>query len=152
MKHALMTTVLVTWSLMTTGAALAQGGMGYGAGSRGGGSAVRNYDPKTVETVTGTVVTVERTSAKGQNKAGGVHLVVKTDQEEIAVHLGPAWYVEKQALKIAAQDTIEVRGSRVSFGGKPAIVAAEVKKGDQVLKLRDDSGAPLWSGQGRRGE
>jgi hypothetical protein len=44
-----------------------------------------------------------------------------------------------------------MHGSRITFAGKPAIVAAEVKKGDQVLKLRDESGTPLWRGQGRRG-
>jgi hypothetical protein len=108
------------------------------------------YDPKTVETVTGTVLKVEQTRGKGRGGGGGIHLLLKTDKEEIAVHLGPSAYMDKQAVKIAAQDTIEVRGSRITFEGKPAIVAAEVKKGDQVLKLRDDSGTPLWSGQGRR--
>jgi hypothetical protein len=28
-------------------------------------------------------------------------------------------------------------------------VAAEVRKGDAVLKLRGDQGAPLWGGRGR---
>ncbi len=65
--------------------------------------------------------------------------------------MGPDWYVEKQPLKIAPQDQVDVRGSRITYEGKPAIVAAEVKKGDQVLKLRDAAGIPAWSGQGRRG-
>jgi hypothetical protein len=43
-----------------------------------------------------------------------------------------------------------VRGSRITFEGKPAIIAAQVKKGDRSLTLRDDSGVPAWSGQGRR--
>jgi len=30
--------------------------------------------------------------------------------------------------------------------GQPAVIAAEVKKGDIVLKLRDDNGIPVWSG------
>ncbi len=143
---ALATMVVVGSGLVSAGTALAQGGMG-GRG-RGGGGGARMYDPKTVETVTGTVVKVEH--IKGQGGGGGIHLVLKTDKEEIAVHLGPAWYVDKQAVKIAAQDSIEVRGSRVTYEGKPAIVAAEVKKGDQVLKLRDDSGTLLWRDQGRR--
>jgi hypothetical protein len=109
------------------------------------------YDQKTVETVTGTVVQVEHTSGKGRRGSGGIHLLLQTDKEEIAVHLGPAGYVDEQSVKIVAQDSVEVRGSRITFDGKPAIVAAEVKKGDQVLKLRDDSGLPLWRGKGRRG-
>ena len=96
------------------------------------------------------LVKVEQTSGKG-GWTGGVHLLLKTDEEEMAVHIGPAWYVDKQALKLAAQDTLEVHGSRMAYAGKPAIIAAEVRKGDQVLKLRDHSGTPLWRGQGRRG-
>lgn len=41
-------------------------------------------------------------------------------------------------------------GSRISFEGNPAIIAAEVKKGDEVLKLRDEKGVPFWSGWRRR--
>jgi len=40
----------------------------------------------------------------------------------------------------------EVKGSRITYNGKPAIVAAEVKKGDTVLKLRDDNGIPVCAG------
>jgi hypothetical protein len=72
-------------------------------------------------------------------------MTVKTDKEMISVHLGPGWYMENQDVKIEAKDKVEVKGSKITFGGKPAIIAAEVKKGDQVLKLRDDNGFPVWS-------
>ncbi|OGP85719.1 MAG: hypothetical protein A2Y95_02925 [Deltaproteobacteria bacterium RBG_13_65_10] len=123
--------------------AFAQGGPGN-RGRAGG----RMYDTKTIETITGEVLAVNLI-ASGRGRAGGVHLTVKTDKEEIAVHLGPQWYVDQQAMKLAAKDRVEVRGSRVTFEGKPVIIAAEVKKGDQVLKLRDEGGLPLWSGRGR---
>jgi hypothetical protein len=45
---------------------------------------------------------------------------------------------------------VEVRGSRVTMGGKPVIIAAEVRKGDAVLTLRDDQGVPMWSGWRRQ--
>jgi hypothetical protein len=53
-------------------------------------------------------------------------------------------------VKIEPKDKVEVTGSRITFDGKPAIIAAEVKKGDEALKLRDDNGFPVWSGW-RRG-
>jgi hypothetical protein len=53
-------------------------------------------------------------------------------------------------VKIEAKDKVEVKGSKITFGGKPAIIAIEVKKGDEVLKLRDDAGFPVWSGWRRR--
>jgi hypothetical protein len=66
------------------------------------------------------------------------------------VHLGPGFYIENQDVKLQAKDKVEVKGSRVTFDGKPAIIAAEVKKGDEVLKLRDDAGFPAWIGWRRR--
>ena len=107
--------------------------------------AQRNYDPKTVETVQGKVLSTEKTQQRGR----GVHLMLQTDKETIAVHLGPAWYIDKQTPKIETNDTITVTGSRVTIDGKPAIIAAQVKKGNEVLKLRDENGIPAWSRAGR---
>ncbi len=109
--------------------------------------AQRKYDPKTVETIQGKVLSVEKTQQRGR----GIHLMLQTDKETIAVHLGPSWYIDKQTLKIEANDTIAVTGSRVTIDGKPAIIAAQVKKGNEVLKLRDDNGVPAWS-HGRRNQ
>jgi hypothetical protein len=130
--------------------ALAQGMKWRGSGGWGPGSDYgRMYDPKTVETVTGEVVKVDRiTPMRGMS--GGVHLVVKTDKGDVSVHLGPQWYLENQDVKIEPKDKVEIKGSRVTLQGQPTLIAAEVKKGDEVLKLRDDAGVPMWAGW-RRG-
>jgi hypothetical protein len=108
----------------------------------------RMYNPQTVETLSGEVVSVDTIT---RNRYPGVHLTVKTAQETVDVHLGPAWHIDKQAMKFAANDRVEVTGSRVTVEGKVAIIAAEVKKDDQTLKLRDAAtGIPVWAGQGRR--
>jgi hypothetical protein len=115
------------------------GGWGMGSGYQ------RMYDPATVETVSGTVASVEKVAPmKGMH--AGIHLMVKTDKETVDVHLGPDWYIERLDAKIQKGDRIEVKGSRVTIEGKPAIIAAEVKKGDNVLVLRDSSGIPAWAG------
>ncbi len=131
--------------------ALAQGGPkwrgsgGWGPGSQFG----RLYDPKTVETISGEVVKVDRiTPIRGMS--AGVHVLVKTDKEEVSVVLGPQWYLENQDVKIEPKDKVEVKGSRVTVQGKPALIAVEVKKGRETLRLRDESGVPVWSGW-RRG-
>lgn len=113
--------------------------------------AQRNYDPKTVETIEGKVLSVEKTTPP-KNRGYGVHLTLQTNKETISVHLGPAWYLEKQTPQIEANDTVSVTGSRVTVDGKPAIIAAQVKKGNDILKLRGDNGAPAWSGAGRRNQ
>jgi CBS domain containing-hemolysin-like protein len=103
------------------------------------------YNPATVETITGEVVSIDKiTPMKGMNY--GIHLKVKTDKETVSVHLGPGWYIERLDTKIDVGDKVEVKGSRVTVSGGPAIIAAEVKKGDAVLKLRDDNGFPAWAG------
>jgi hypothetical protein len=118
-----------------------RGSGGWGMGS----SYQRMYDPATVETVSGTVESINKiTPMKGMNS--GIHLVLKTDKETIDIHLGPEWYIERQDVKIEKGDKIEVKGSRVTFNGKPAIIAGELEKGDRVLILRDSAGIPAWAG------
>jgi hypothetical protein len=110
--------------------------------------AQRNYDPKTVETIEGKVLSIERTTP-AKNQGYGVHLMLQTDKETIAVHLGPSRYIDKQTPKIEVNDAITVTGSRIIVGGKPAIIAAQVKKGNDILKLRDENGIPAWRRAGR---
>ena len=122
-----------------------RGSGGWGQNSQYG----RMYDPKTVETIKGEVVSVDQITPKNC-KSYGIHLMLKTDQETLSVHLGPGWYIENQDTKIEPKDKIEVKGSRITYEGKPAIIVAEVKKGDEILRLRDENGFPAWSGWRRR--
>lgn len=144
--------MLSIFSLLLFSDALAQGGMMRWRGSGGwgmGGAYGRMYDPAKVETITGEVEKVEQfTGMRGMS--AGIELLVKTDKETLPVHLGPAWYIERLDTKIQAGDKVEVKGARVTFMGKPALVAAEVKKGEEVLVLRDASGFPVWGGWRQR--
>ena len=105
----------------------------------------RLYDPKTVETIKGEVTNVEST-APMKGMSAGVHLTVKTDKGDAAVQLGPAWYLDNQEVQLAKGDRVEVRGSRVSLDGQKVIIAADVKRGNDTLVLRDARGLPMWRG------
>jgi hypothetical protein len=138
-------------ALVAPGTGLAQGGPKWrGSGGWGpGGNYTRMFDANTVETVSGEVAKVEyATPMRGMS--AGVHLLLKTAKGEVSVHLGPAWYLENQDVKLEPRDLVEVTGSRVTIGGKPTVIAASVTKGAEVLKLRDESGRPVWAGW-RRG-
>jgi hypothetical protein len=135
--------------VLAAGAAWAQPGMGMGRPGRGGGDPYgRMYNPKTVETISGEVVKVE-SPAPVRGRSLGTHLTLKTAKETVTVHLGPSWYLDKQGMTLTPGDKLEVTGSRTTFQGQPAVIAGEVKKGGQVMKLRDAAGIPAWAGQGR---
>jgi hypothetical protein len=151
-KFILLTLALAVSGFLAYGDTLAQQrGMKWrGSGGWGPGTPYsKMYDTKTVETITGEVEKVD-VITPGKGMSYGVHMIVKTDKETVPVHLGPGWYIENQDVKIAPKDKVEVKGSRITFAGKPAIIAAEVKKGDEVLTLRDNNGLPAWMAWRRR--
>lgn len=123
---------------------------GRGSGGWGlGGPYARMYNPDTVERIQGTVENVKTFSSRGMTP--GVHFTLKTDTETIPVHLGPSWFLDRQDVQLRAGDSVEVIGSRVTFDNKPAIIASEVKRGNEVLVLRDENGIPNWAGWRRPG-
>lgn len=148
MKRFFITAFAIFGALMLlTDESLAQRGRGggWGPATQYG----RMYNPQTVETVSGEVVKEEKiTPVKGMSQ--GIHILLKTEKGTIPVHLGPAWYIDNQDVTIKEKDKLQVTGSRINFQGKPAIIAAEVVKGDQILMLRDKNGVPAWSGWRRR--
>ncbi|MEW6657423.1 MAG: DNA-binding protein [Thermodesulfobacteriota bacterium] len=103
------------------------------------------YDLKTVETLQGIVVAAPKPTPKG-GMPERAQLTLKTPKETLTVYLGPGWFLEKQGLKIGNLDQVQVTGSRILVQGQPALLAGEVRKGEQVLKLRDEQGQPLWRG------
>ena len=124
-------------------------GMGRGKGMGGDSRYQRLYDVNTVETVEGEVVGIDVITAR-RNVQQGVHLQLETKDEGLSVHLGPKWFLDEQDIQIEKGDLIKVKGSRITFDDKPAIIAAEIGKGDEIFLLRDEKGFPAWAGSGRR--
>lgn len=150
MKRLLIFLGVLFTLLLISDVSNSQSPMGAGSSEQGSGSESRPmYNPSTVETIRGEVISVEKV-AHGKGIASGIHLTLKTDKETILVHLGPSWYIENQDTEIKTKDQIEVKGSRITYDGKQIIIAAEVTLGSQILKLRDESGFPVWSGWRKR--
>jgi len=133
--------VVVLFGASVVLAAPWKGSGGWGMGSQ----YQRNFNPSTVETISGTIESVDQIKPmKGMNS--GIHIMLKTEKETVEVHLGPSWYIERLDTKIEKGDKVEVKGSRVTMAGKQFIIAQELKKGDNTLILRDSAGIPAWAG------
>ena len=114
-----------------------QDGRAAGPGSR--------YDIAKAETVKGEVVAVEKVGGGGQ-RGQGIGLKLKTASGELVIHLGPQWYLDRQgSATFAAGDAVEVTGVKSQRRGGEIFIAAEVRKGTDILKLRDEQGVPLWA-------
>jgi hypothetical protein len=122
------------------------------AAAPGARKAARMYNPQAVETLVGKVAAINRITPKQAGRSARVMLLLETDKGPLKVNLGPADYVDQQAVKLAPGDQVHVKGMRVTRPKATIFIADEVTKGDQVLKLRDDAtGRPLWAtGQQRK--
>lgn len=105
----------------------------------------RNYDVNNVETIQGEITEVSYKPARKRAAMMGVHIVVKTENETIPVHLGPVWYLSEQE-KLEEGDKVTVTGSRITYEGAAAIIAATVTRNQMTLRLRDQDGFPVWRG------
>jgi len=80
------------------------------------------YNPNTVKTIKATVKLVNQfTPQKGMKV--GIHLVMQTGEDQLEVHLGPAWFIENQELKIHSGDDLIITGSMVTFQEKEVLIA-----------------------------
>jgi len=105
--------------------------------------AQNDYDVRTVETLGGKVLSIEKT-APANRRGNWINVLLQTGKGTIAVQLGPDWYVDKQRPRIQPNDIIKVTGSRVMMDGRSMIVAADVTKGNELLRLREANGIPMW--------
>ena len=108
---------------------------------------VRMYNPKTENTVTGTVTEVRQCACGGWS---GTVAMVNTGTETVAVHLAPQRFLTQKQLDINQGDRLEITGSMMDFDGQDVILARAVRKNGTAVALRTDEGVPLWpAGMGR---
>jgi hypothetical protein len=73
-----------------------------------------------------------------------LHLLRWAASDTVHVHLGPAWFVDNQGVKIKVRDYVSIVGANVRFRNEKRVVAARVEKEDETLRLRTMDGRPLW--------
>lgn len=106
------------------------------------------YDPNTVGEVVGKVSAIEIPPD------GPVRFTVSDEEERWVVLASPAWYWAETNVRLAAGETVAVRGSKsLGADGKLYIVARTIDRrdGSSAIQLRDGRGVPLWHGNHRGG-
>jgi len=103
----------------------------------------RKFDVSTVSEIKGKVEDIIYSGLENGDGRGH-ELILKSNDEYIPVHLGPAWFVDKQGKNIKKGDKISVTGSKVKHNHKEVIIAQSIKKSDKILHLRNDNGHPVW--------
>jgi sporulation protein YlmC with PRC-barrel domain len=133
------------------------GGYGYGLGGYGGYPGYsgpggedphkKNFDSKTIKTISGQVIKVDQVPEPGFGME--MRLTVFTDKKEVLpVYLGPAFYIagSEQPKHFKIGDQVTVSGSQATRGAETFMIATTVKRGNEVLRLRDKDGNPEWIG------
>ncbi len=135
-------------------------GMGYGYGGYGGyydypmhrGPGIEDpykkiFDSKTIKTISGQVIKVDQVPEPGYGME--VRLTVFIDKKEVLpVYLDPAFFIlgTEQENYFKLGDEVTVTGSQVTRGDESFMLATTVKRGNEVLRLRDKDGNPEWIG------
>jgi sporulation protein YlmC with PRC-barrel domain len=107
------------------------------------------FNPSTITMIDGTVVDVGkfRATATGEDM---LWLRVRTaDGRTVLVNLGPRMYVSTQDFYVVPGDRIHLAGSEVAAAatGKRVFLPTQVTYSNHVLRLRSETGTPLWEGQ-----
>ena len=101
------------------------------------------YDEANQQTVRGWVVET-RDFQCPVNKVMGSHFTVKSETGNIEVHLAPASFMKQYDIAFTKNQNVSVVGSKITYEGKPALIAKSVTIGRETFNFRDAKGRPLW--------
>jgi hypothetical protein len=119
----------------------------------------RQFDPRQIQSFSGTITRVQRraqvSGLSGEEQPVAVELRLQRGQlrgeptspqgQTITAYLAPQQYINEKGMQLHENQQIQLRGSQGTINGETAIIAANVSKNGQSVRLRDEqSGRPLW--------
>ena len=75
----------------------------------------------------------------------GMHLVLRTQQGDLLVHVAPARFLRGLGVRFNPRDELAIVGTRIHYQGQDALLAREIRRGSEVLIVRDSQGHPVWN-------
>jgi hypothetical protein len=98
------------------------------------------YNPGTEVTMKGVVAEVKDFACPVSEGEMGSHLMLKTGEEMVQVHLAPGRIMRSNKLSFGAGDQLTVIGSKVQLYGNNDVIAREIIRGNEDFVLRDREG------------
>ncbi len=95
-------------------------------------------------TVDGRVLGTESSVAPAADE--NVRLILKPDgRAPVVVELAPGWYLDRRGLHFSEQERLQVEGHREGHGNASPFVVRRIRRGGEVVDLRDETGQPHWT-------
>ena len=107
-------------------------------------AAVPKYDVSTEAKFKGVIDEVKDRECPISGGMGSHFMLKLADGKVLEVHLATTKFVKNYELVFAKGEEVEVTGSKVQFEGADAILAREVKRGNDDFVFRDPQGKPIW--------
>jgi DNA/RNA endonuclease YhcR with UshA esterase domain len=101
------------------------------------------YNPADEITVTGVVQETQEFDCPVSEGELASHLMLKTPDGMIQVHLAPTRIISGQKLTFSPGDQLEVVGAKFRFEGKKGVIARVITRGNESIIFRDQEGKLL---------
>jgi hypothetical protein len=107
--------------------------------------AAPKYDPSTEVTIQGKVLSIHDRECPISGTLGAHFMLEALNGKVYEVHLAPAKFTQMFDMVFTPGEKAEVTGNTLVFQGKDAIVARQVKHGNETVTFRDKKGNPSWN-------
>jgi sporulation protein YlmC with PRC-barrel domain len=105
----------------------------------------RYYTPGKVSTLTGTIETVGMFRPSPRATVGLSLRVRTTTGTIVMVQAGPLPYMNRQSVAFRPGDHITITGAAADVGWNRVFIASDIRRGGDVVILRNPDGTPKWS-------
>jgi DNA/RNA endonuclease YhcR with UshA esterase domain len=98
------------------------------------------YNPANEIVIKGVVREIQEFTCPVSEGEMGEHLILRSDDGVVQVHLAPGRILRSQKISFAPGDQISVVGSRFRFHGSNDVIAREITRGNENFVFRDHEG------------
>jgi hypothetical protein len=103
------------------------------------------YDPATEVTIQGKILSIHDRECPVSGTLGAHFMLEAVDGKVYEVHLAPAKFTKMFDMVFTPGEKVDVTGNALLFQGKDAILARQVRHGNETVTFRDKKGNPSWN-------